>query len=132
VTPSTNAGGTPAPELHTGYDTRLHARGRGVRELFSKVTGADGRRRGARVSAVHDAREEAGAWHSGLRMGALRFLYKKTLRRHDIDIEDLPLVKASKTLPVALNPDEVTRLIEGAANLWHRTILMLLHATGLP
>jgi integrase/recombinase XerD len=29
-----------------------------------------------------------------LRMGALRFLYKKTLRRRDIDIEELPLVRA--------------------------------------
>lgn len=66
-----------------------------------------------------------------LRMGALRFLYKKTLRRRDIDIEDLPLVRAPKKLPVVLSPEEVVRLIEGAANLWHRTILMLLYATGL-
>jgi integrase/recombinase XerD len=66
-----------------------------------------------------------------LRMGALRFLYKKTLRRRDIDIEDLPLVRAPKKLPVVLSPEEVIRLIEGAANLWHRTILMLLYATGL-
>jgi integrase/recombinase XerD len=29
-----------------------------------------------------------------LRMGALRFLYKKTLRRRDIDIDDLPLLRA--------------------------------------
>jgi integrase len=66
-----------------------------------------------------------------LRMGALRFLYKKTLRRRDIDIEDLPLVRAPQKLPVVLSPEEVIRLIEGAANLWHRTILMLLYATGL-
>jgi site-specific recombinase XerD len=66
-----------------------------------------------------------------LRMGALRFLYKKTLRRRDIDIDDLPLVKAPKKLPVVLSPEEVTRLIEGAPNLCYRTILMLLYATGL-
>ena len=31
-----------------------------------------------------------------LRMGALRFLYKKTLRRRDIDIDDLPLIKTPR------------------------------------
>jgi hypothetical protein len=31
-----------------------------------------------------------------LRMGALRFLYKKTLRRRDIDIDDLPLVRGAQ------------------------------------
>jgi integrase/recombinase XerD len=66
-----------------------------------------------------------------LRMGALRFLYKKTLRRRDIDIEDLPLVRAPKKLPVVLSQEEVVRLIEGALNLRHRTILMLLYGTGL-
>jgi site-specific recombinase XerD len=66
-----------------------------------------------------------------LRMGALRFLYKKTLRRRDIDIDDLPLVKAPKKLPVVLSPEEVARLIEGAPNLCYRTMLMLLYATGL-
>lgn len=66
-----------------------------------------------------------------LRMGALRFLYKKTLRRRDIDIEDLPLVRAPKKLPVVLSQEEVVRLIEGALNLRHRTLLLLLYATGL-
>jgi site-specific recombinase XerD len=66
-----------------------------------------------------------------LRMGALRFLYKKTLRRRDIDLEDLPLVKAPKKLPVVLSPEEVAHLIEAAPNLIHRTLLLLLHATGL-
>jgi integrase/recombinase XerD len=66
-----------------------------------------------------------------LRMGALRFLYKKTLRRRDIDIDDLPLVKAPKKLPVVLSQEEVARLIEAAPNLRYRTLLMLLYATGL-
>src|SRR5437763_13546782 len=66
-----------------------------------------------------------------LRMGALRFLFKKTLRRRDIDIDDLPLVRAPKKLPVVLSQEEVVRLIEGALNLRHRTILTLLYATGL-
>jgi integrase/recombinase XerD len=66
-----------------------------------------------------------------LRMGALRFLYKKTLRRRDIDIEDLPLVRAPKKLPVVLSAEEVTRLIEAAPNMHYRTLLLLLYATGL-
>ena len=66
-----------------------------------------------------------------LRMGALRFLYKKTLRRRDIDIDDLPLVKTPKKLPVVLSQEEVARLIEAAPNLRYRTLLMLLYATGL-
>src|SRR6201987_1248835 len=66
-----------------------------------------------------------------LRMWALRFLYKKTLRRRDIDIDDLPLVRAPRKLPVVLGQEEVVRLIEAAPNLHYRTLLMLLYATGL-
>jgi integrase/recombinase XerD len=66
-----------------------------------------------------------------LRMGALRFLYKKTLKRRDLDFDDLPLLKTPKKLPVVLSPDEVTRLIEAAPSLFYRTVLMLLYATGL-
>ena len=66
-----------------------------------------------------------------LRMGALRFLYKKTLKRRDLDFDDLPLLKTPKKLPVVLSPEEVTRLIEAAPNLFYRTLLMVLYATGL-
>jgi integrase/recombinase XerD len=66
-----------------------------------------------------------------LRMGALRFLYKKTLKRRDLDFNDLPLLKAPKKLPVVLSPEEVTRLIEAAPTLLYRTLLLLLYATGL-
>ena len=66
-----------------------------------------------------------------LRMGALRFLYKKTLKRRDLDFDDLPLLKKPKKLPVVLSPEEVTRLIEAAPNLLYRTMLVLLYATGL-
>ncbi|HUD99126.1 MAG TPA: site-specific integrase [Bryobacteraceae bacterium] len=66
-----------------------------------------------------------------LRMGALRFLYKKTLQRRDLDFDDLPLLKTPKKLPVVLRPDEVARLIEAAPHLLYRTLLMLLYATGL-
>src|SRR6202051_3856962 len=66
-----------------------------------------------------------------LRMSALRFLYKKTLKRRDLDFDDLPLLKKPKKLPVVLSPEEVTRLIEAAPNLLYRTLLVLLYATGL-
>ena len=66
-----------------------------------------------------------------LRMGALRFLYQKTLKRRDPDLYDLPLLKTPKKLPVVLSPEEVTQLIEAAPNLLYRTMLLLLYATGL-
>ena len=66
-----------------------------------------------------------------IRLSALRFLYKKTLRRRDIDIDDLPFPKVPKKLPVVLSHEEVTRLIEAASNLKYRTILMLLYSTGI-
>ena len=66
-----------------------------------------------------------------IRMSAIRFLYKKTLRRRDIDFDDLPFPKTPAKLPTVLDPDEVTRLIETAPNLLYRTILMLLYGTGI-
>jgi site-specific recombinase XerD len=65
------------------------------------------------------------------RMSALRFLYKKTLRRRDIAFDDLVFPKTPRKLPVVLSPDEITRMIEAAPNLMHRTILMVLYATGI-
>jgi site-specific recombinase XerD len=66
-----------------------------------------------------------------MRMSALRFLYKKTLRRRDLAFDDLVFPKTPKKLPVVLSPEQVTRLIEAAPNLMHRTILMVLYGTGL-
>jgi site-specific recombinase XerD len=66
-----------------------------------------------------------------LRMSALRFLFKKTLKRRDIDFDDIPFPKKPRKLPVILSPREVTRLINAAWNLMHRTILMVLYGTGM-
>ena len=66
-----------------------------------------------------------------LRMGALRFFYKRVLKRRDLDFENLPLLRTPKKLPVVLSPEEVARLIGAAPNLLYRTLLMLLYATGL-
>lgn len=115
------------PDTIRGY---LHAV-----EAFAHYFGQSPERLGAeeiREFQLHMIREKKLASGTvALRMGALRFLYKKVLRRRDLDLDDLPLVRAPRKLPVVLSPEEVTRLIEGALNLWHRTMLMLLYATGL-
>ena len=64
-------------------------------------------------------------------ISALRFLYRKTLKRHDLAFDDLPFPKQPRTLPNVLSQDEVTRLIEAAPNRMHRMLLMLLYATGM-
>jgi integrase/recombinase XerD len=64
-------------------------------------------------------------------ISALRFLYKKTLKRHDLAFDDLPFPKQPRTLPTVLSQDEVTRLIEAATNRMHSMLLMLLYATGM-
>ena len=66
-----------------------------------------------------------------IRMSTLRFFYRKTLKRRDLTLGDLPLPKRSKKLPTVLSPEEVSRLIEAASNLMHRTILMVLYGTGI-
>jgi len=65
------------------------------------------------------------------RLAALRFFFKKTLKRHDPEFDDIGLAKRPKKLPVVLSPEEVAQLIEAAPNIRHRTILLLLYATGL-
>jgi integrase/recombinase XerD len=64
------------------------------------------------------------------RGAALRFLFVKTLRRPYLP-DDIPFPKVPRRLPVILSQDEVTLLIEHAANLMHRTMLMTLYATGV-
>ncbi len=66
-----------------------------------------------------------------MRMSALRFLYKKVLKRRDISFDDLPFPKVPKRLPVVLSQQEIAQLIDAAPNLKYRTVLMLLYSTGL-
>ncbi len=66
-----------------------------------------------------------------IRTSALRFLYKKVLKRRDLDMDDLPFPKVPKKLPVVLSQEEVARLIDAAPNLKYRTIMMILYSTGL-
>jgi integrase/recombinase XerD len=66
-----------------------------------------------------------------IRMSALRFFYRKSLKRRDLTFDDLPLPKTPTKLPTVLSREEVTRLIEAAVNLMHRTILIVLYGTGV-
>jgi integrase/recombinase XerD len=62
-------------------------------------------------------------------VSALRFFFVKTLRRHFL-AEYIPFPKSRKRLPTVLSPEEVTRLIDAARNLYHRTLLMTLYSTA--
>ena len=66
-----------------------------------------------------------------MRMSALRFLYKKVLKRRDLTYDDLIFPKTPRKLPVVLSQPEVKRLIEAAPNLLYRTVLMVLYSTGV-
>src|SRR4029453_11423361 len=66
----------------------------------------------------------------GLHVAALRFFFVRVLKRRELK-EDLPTPKRHRRLPTVLSPDEVRRLIAGAKNLYHRTLLMTLYGTGL-
>jgi site-specific recombinase XerD len=63
-------------------------------------------------------------------VSALRFLFVKTLRRHFL-AEYIPFPKSRRRLPTVLSPEEVTRLIDAACNLYHRTLLMTLYSTAV-
>ena len=66
-----------------------------------------------------------------IQMSALRFLFLKVLKRRFCR-DDLPLPKLlRRQVPVVLSPEEVARLIDSAANLRHRSILMTLYSTGM-
>lgn len=66
-----------------------------------------------------------------LHTAALRFFYRKVLHRR-LTADDLPLPKLlRRQIPIVLSPEEVTRMIDAAPNLRHRTILMTLYSTGM-
>ena len=66
-----------------------------------------------------------------MRMSALRFFFKKMLKRRDMHFDDLPFPKTPRKLPTILSPEEVRRMIDGTTNLMHRTLLMVLYGTGV-
>jgi integrase/recombinase XerD len=65
-----------------------------------------------------------------MRISALRFLYKRTLKRNDLAFDDLIFPKVPHKLPTVLSQEEVARLIDAAPNRLYRILLVLLYATG--
>ncbi len=63
-------------------------------------------------------------------VGALRFLYRFTLGRPDL-VPEIPYPRESRRAPVVLSKTEVVRLLNAISNLKHRTVAILLYATGL-
>lgn len=63
-------------------------------------------------------------------IGALRFLYRVTLKR-DWSDEDFPLPKKPLRLPVILSLDEITTFFDAIPSLKYRAILMTAYAAGL-
>jgi len=61
---------------------------------------------------------------------ALCFFFVKTLRRSFL-AEHIPFPKQPRRPPTFLSPEEVTRVIESASNLFHRALLMTLYYTGM-
>ena len=62
--------------------------------------------------------------------GALRFLYKVTLKRAWA-IDEIPMPKRPFRLPVILSAEEVMHFLESIGNRKHRAILMTAYAAGL-
>ena len=62
--------------------------------------------------------------------GALRFLYKVTLKR-DWAVDEIPMPKRPFKLPVILSREEVMHFLDSVDSLKHRTILMTAYAAGL-
>ena len=65
-----------------------------------------------------------------LHVAALRFFFVKTLKRRYL-LDDTPYPKAPRRLPAILSVEEVSRLINAADSLSHRTMLMVLYSTGM-
>ena len=62
--------------------------------------------------------------------GALRFLYKITLKR-TWAVEEIPMPMRPRKLPEILSPEEVRHFLDAIINHKHRAILMTAYAAGL-
>jgi site-specific recombinase XerD len=61
---------------------------------------------------------------------ALRFLYKVTLRR-EWAIEQIPVPKRERRLPIVLSSQEVLSLLKAVETIKHRAVVMTIYAGGL-
>ena len=63
-------------------------------------------------------------------VASLKFLYDVTLKRPQV-VESIPYPKKPLVLPVVLSGSEVRRLLDCIAAVQHRTICVVMYATGL-
>ena len=63
-------------------------------------------------------------------IAAVRFFFVHTLKRH-YPPGEFRYPKTPKKLPIILSKEEVTRMIDAATTLLHRTLLMTLYSTGM-
>lgn len=61
---------------------------------------------------------------------AILYFYSQTLPK-PVEVENIPCLKKEKKLPLVLSVDEVSRIINAAANTKHKIILMLTYSSGL-
>jgi integrase/recombinase XerD len=80
---------------------------------------------------VHLLRDRQLSWSTcNIAVNGFRFFYHTTLKR-DRTTFTIPSPRRSGKLPLVLSRDEVQRLIDSAANLRHRTMLLTTYAAGL-
>jgi integrase/recombinase XerD len=61
---------------------------------------------------------------------ALRFLFTVSLRRPEV-VAELTFIRAPRTLPVVLSPEEVARLLNAAPGLKYKAALSIAYGAGL-
>ena len=62
--------------------------------------------------------------------GAICYFFSQTMGMN-VEVDNIPVQKKKKKLPEVLTVDEVFRIIHGADNLKHKTMLMLAYSSGL-
>jgi integrase/recombinase XerD len=108
--------------LHALRTCERHHRGRRLDQLGAKAL--------RRYQAHLFQGKKLAVGTVGLHVAALRFFFVRVLKRRALK-EELPTPKRHRRLPTVLSPEEVRRLIAGAKNLSHRTMLLTLYGAGL-
>ena len=100
-----------AAQLLTIHHPRLSQRRQPVRRVLPSLSGTTGSRAPATLSAL--LLEERKFAHSTveMRISALRFLYKRTLKRRDLAFDDLIFPKVPHKLPFIFSQEEVSTLL---------------------
>lgn len=129
--------------LRKRMEDDLAVRGMSVRTVESYVGAVEAlakyyKRSPDRISAqevqqylLYLLREKRLAWSScNVALSGLKFFYRVTLQRSQAQFA-LPTARQPQKLPQILAPEEVTSILEAAANPKHHAILMTTYAAGL-